>query len=101
MDRASATLVGFYSESDQGVFTHMGSKTHIHCALDEPLYTGHVDHVTIPAGTTLRFPASGNGRPDNTMRKTGCAAISGVFALVLGFGVNLLVAELWINRTRV
>ncbi|MDH3628715.1 MAG: hypothetical protein OES25_13800 [Acidobacteriota bacterium] len=56
-DRASATLVGFYSSSDQGVFTHMGSKTHIHCVLDEPLSSGHVDGVVIPAGTTVRFPA--------------------------------------------
>ncbi len=55
-DRASAVLVGFYSQSDQGVFTHMGSNTHIHCVLDEPLVTGHVDHVIVPAGTTVRFP---------------------------------------------
>ncbi len=59
LDRAPATLVGFYSASDQGVFTHMGSKTHIHCAVDEPLSTGHVDHVTIPVGTTVKFPAGG------------------------------------------
>ena len=59
LERATATLVGFYSRDDQGVFTHMGSKTHIHCALDEPLATGHVDHVTIPAGTTVKFPAVG------------------------------------------
>ncbi len=55
-DRASATLVGFYSQADQGVFTHMGSQTHVHCVLDDPLVTGHVDHVAIRAGTTVRFP---------------------------------------------
>jgi len=59
-DRASATLVGFYSQSDQGVFTHTGSRTHVHCVLDDPLVTGHVDHVVIPAGTTLRFPVVGS-----------------------------------------
>ena len=64
LNRASATLVGFYSENDQGVFTHMGSKTHIHCALEEPLSTGHVDHVTIPAGTTVEFPVVGKGEPN-------------------------------------
>lgn len=64
LDRASATLVGFYSAGDQGVFTHMGSKTHIHCVLDEPLSTGHMDHVTIPAGTTIKFPAGGTARLD-------------------------------------
>lgn len=55
-DHARATLVGFYSTSDQGVFTHMGSRTHIHCVLEDPLSAGHVDHVNIPAGTTIRFP---------------------------------------------
>jgi acetolactate decarboxylase len=55
--RASATLVGFYSDRDQGVFTHMGSKTHIHCVVAEPVSAGHVDHVTVPAGTTVKFPA--------------------------------------------
>ncbi len=55
-DRASATLIGFYSKTDQGVFTHMGSVTHVHAVLEEPLSAGHVDHVTIPAGTTLKFP---------------------------------------------
>lgn len=73
LDRASATLVGFYSESDQGVFTHMGSKTHIHCALDEPLSTGHVDHVIIPVGTTIKFPAVGIERPNKAMQRTGSA----------------------------
>ena len=56
LDRASATLVGFYSKADQGVFNHMGSSTHIHCVLSTPLASGHVDHVVIPEGTTVRFP---------------------------------------------
>ncbi|MBC8426973.1 hypothetical protein H8E07_22900 [bacterium] len=60
LDRAAASLVGFYSAGDQGVFTHMGSMTHIHCVLEEPLATGHVDHVVIPAGTTIRFPLGGD-----------------------------------------
>lgn len=59
-DRTKATLVGFYSERDQGVFTHMGSNTHLHCVLDAPLASGHVDQVTIPAGATLKFPAAGD-----------------------------------------
>jgi acetolactate decarboxylase len=65
LDRSSAILVGFYSAGDQGVFTHMGSKTHIHCVIEDPLASGHVDHVTIPAGTIIKFPiglASGSVR---------------------------------------
>lgn len=54
--RTSARLIGFYSQSDQGVFTHMDSTTHVHCVLGDPLASGHVDHVVIPAGTTLKFP---------------------------------------------
>jgi len=52
-----ATLIGFYSGHDQGIFTHMNSKTHVHCVVDEPLSSGHVDHVVIPAGTIVSFPA--------------------------------------------
>lgn len=54
--RTRATLIGFYSESDEGVFTHHGSKTHVHCVVREPLSSGHVDHVSIPAGTTVKLP---------------------------------------------
>lgn len=64
LPRASATLVGFHSTRDQGIFTHMDATTHIHCVLHEPLASGHVDHVTIPAGTTIAFPSRGNTRPD-------------------------------------
>ena len=71
--RATATLVGFYSKSDQGIFTHMGSRTHIHCVVDEPLSTGHLDHVTVPVGTTIKFPASGDERPNQEMQRNGSA----------------------------
>ncbi len=51
-----ARLIGFYSQHDERVFTHMGSATHVHCVIEEPLATGHVDHVTIPKGTVILFP---------------------------------------------
>jgi acetolactate decarboxylase len=54
---AKATLVGFYSKSDEGVFTHAGKKTHVHCVLAEPVSAGHVDHVIVLPGATVRFPA--------------------------------------------
>lgn len=60
--RTPAVLVGFYSAHDQGVFTHMGSTTHVHCVVEGPLAAGHVDHVTIPPRTTIRFPAFGTVR---------------------------------------
>ncbi len=72
-DRVSATLVGFYSSRDQGVFTHKGSRTHLHCVVDDPLLTGHVDHVVIPAGTTIRFPAGEGERLDQALQTDGAA----------------------------
>jgi len=57
-ERAPATLIGFYSQNDGGVFTHMGATTHIHCVVNDPLSAGHVDHVVVPAGATIGFPAS-------------------------------------------
>ena len=53
---ARATLVGFFSATDQGVFTHMGSMTHVHAVVEGTLASGHVDHVVVPAGTTIRLP---------------------------------------------
>jgi acetolactate decarboxylase len=51
-----ATLVGFYSPKDEGVFTHMGSKTHVHVVAGTPAGTGHVDHALILPGATVKFP---------------------------------------------
>lgn len=59
--RARVTLVGFYSRGHQGVFTHAGSATHVHCVVYEPLSAGHVDHVVLPAGTAVMFPEPGRG----------------------------------------
>jgi acetolactate decarboxylase len=70
-DRAPATLVGFYSSSDQGVFTHAGSRTHVHCVLDDAAASGHVDHVVVPAGTTVRFPVTGDRPGDAGIRYEG------------------------------
>jgi len=53
----SASLVGFYSDAHEGVFTHRGKRTHVHVVVREPLASGHVDHVVVPAGATLRLPA--------------------------------------------
>jgi acetolactate decarboxylase len=51
----SAVVVGFFSKSHQGVFTHMGQSTHLHVLVRGD--TGHVDKVSIAPGATLRIPA--------------------------------------------
>lgn len=57
-DRAHARLIGFYSERHEGVFTHMGSSTHVHCVIDAPRSSGHVDRVTVLPGATLYLPSA-------------------------------------------
>jgi hypothetical protein len=51
-----ARLLGFYSAHDQGVFTHAGSRTHVHGVLEQPLRMGHIDDATIAAGSVLLLP---------------------------------------------
>lgn len=58
LDSTKAKLIGFYSPRDRAIFTHHDSTTHVHCVLEDPLATGHVDHVTIPKGTLVSFPAN-------------------------------------------
>ncbi len=58
LDHADVTLIGFFSEGHQGVFTHGGSRTHVHCVLDSPRSSGHVDQVTVLPGATLFLPTN-------------------------------------------
>jgi acetolactate decarboxylase len=52
-----ATLVGFFSRHHQGVFTHMGQRTHIHVITDDRATMGHVDEVAVRPGAVLKLPA--------------------------------------------
>lgn len=54
--KAKGQLVGFFSTSHHGVFTHMGENTHLHVVLPAERHTGHVDAVTLKAGATLLLP---------------------------------------------
>jgi acetolactate decarboxylase len=56
--KASATVIGFYSAAHHGVFTHMGSNTHVHCVVPGRMSSGHVDHMVLPEGTRIRFPVT-------------------------------------------
>jgi acetolactate decarboxylase len=53
---AEGTIVGFYSESHEGVFTMMGQRTHMHVILRDGSVSGHVESLEIPAGATLSVP---------------------------------------------
>ena len=63
LSNTTITLLGFYSEQHQGIFTHQGSKAHIHCFRDDPPVSGHVDDVTLPAGTIIMFPVFAESPP--------------------------------------
>lgn len=52
-----ASLVGFFSKRDHGVFTHMGSNTHFHVVEPAQQISGHVDGVVVRRGAELWLPA--------------------------------------------
>ena len=58
MVEGEAELLGFYSTSHGGVFTHMGSDLHVHCVVPDPLSSGHVDRVTILPGAMVYLPSN-------------------------------------------
>jgi hypothetical protein len=53
VDRADARLVGFFSKSHQGVFTHAGSRTHFHVLIESQRVSGHVDTMALQPGARL------------------------------------------------
>jgi hypothetical protein len=56
-EAVDATLVGMFSLHHVGVFTHHAETTHVHVTVADPLGSGHVDAVTVPAGARLFLPA--------------------------------------------
>jgi alpha-acetolactate decarboxylase len=55
-DSISVTLVGFYSDHHQGVFTHHDSQVHMHVLLAAEAIAAHVDSVCVSPGAVLRLP---------------------------------------------
>lgn len=51
-----ATVVGFFSKTHVGVFTHMGHTVHAHVIDPRSGVGGHADQLTVRAGSTLRLP---------------------------------------------
>jgi alpha-acetolactate decarboxylase len=54
----TGVLVGFFSKQHQGVFTHMGQRTHFHLLTSDHATMGHADRVGVHAGSTLKLPLS-------------------------------------------
>lgn len=55
-DAENVTLLGFYSDHHQGVFTHHDSPVHVHAYFAQDGLVGHVDGVLIRPGATIKFP---------------------------------------------
>jgi acetolactate decarboxylase len=55
--RQEATLVGFWSNQHQGVFTPMGANMHVHFQTTDNKVSGHVQGLDLaPGGMTLSLP---------------------------------------------
>jgi alpha-acetolactate decarboxylase len=50
-------LIGFFGQNAQGVFTHMGERSHFHVIEPKSNTTGHVDDLEVAAGAQLMLPA--------------------------------------------
>jgi acetolactate decarboxylase len=56
LEDVDAQLVGFFAQSAQGVFTHMGKRTHFHVVQADTRTMGHVDRVTVKPGARILLP---------------------------------------------
>jgi acetolactate decarboxylase len=54
--QTEGTVVGFFSKQHHGVFTHMGSNSHLHVVLAKEGISGHVDGITLKKGAALLLP---------------------------------------------
>jgi len=61
--RQAATVVGFYSASNQGVYTHPGESWHLHAVIDEQNIGAHVDDLHTGHVMTLKIPVVENYDP--------------------------------------
>jgi len=48
-------IIGFFSKNHGGIFTHMGSMTHLHI-LDNNGHSGHVDAIALDSKAMILFP---------------------------------------------
>ncbi|UII33075.1 acetolactate decarboxylase [Fulvivirga ulvae] len=57
LEGAKISIVGFYSEYHQGVFTHHDSNIHMHVINEERSKAGHVDDIRLDGNVKLYVPA--------------------------------------------
>ena len=55
-----ATIVGFYSASNQGVYTHPNESWHLHTIIEDQNISAHVDDIQTGKSITLKLPVVEN-----------------------------------------
>jgi acetolactate decarboxylase len=53
---APMTIIGFWSKSHHGIFTHHGTNVHMHLVTDDKQVAGHVDALDPASGMVLSIP---------------------------------------------
>ncbi|WKK75230.1 acetolactate decarboxylase [Marivirga salinae] len=57
LEKSNAKIVGVWANSqEEGLYTHKGSRAHLHFVNENSLASGHIDDVQILAGTKLFLP---------------------------------------------
>ncbi len=59
-NKQKAIVIGFYSASTQGVYTHPGESWHLHAVIEDENIGAHVDDISISNGSILKLPAVRN-----------------------------------------
>ncbi len=59
-NKQKSIVIGFYSASTQGVYTHPGESWHLHAVIQEENIGAHVDDISILNGSILKLPAVQN-----------------------------------------
>jgi alpha-acetolactate decarboxylase len=58
-DQAEGMVIGFYSASNQGAYTHPGESWHLHIVFDTE-EAGHLDALSVKEGALLKLPVNRN-----------------------------------------
>ena len=58
LENSNVLLIGFYSDHDQGIFTHHTTNIHVHVIDDRTKQVGHLDNIELKNTITIYFPSS-------------------------------------------
>lgn len=52
-----AIVIGFYSASTQGVYTHPGESWHMHAVIKDENIGAHIDDISVQSDSILKLPS--------------------------------------------